>query len=125
MIKGGNVMPKMGNVFPHARNAAWYAVEIGSALKRELGGTHQAVKTVMKWTGAAERTVKNWLMGQSGPSGIHLIALICHSDAVLEIVLSSADRTEVIASISIIQARAVLTESLARIDLLLAGHERP
>jgi hypothetical protein len=116
-------MPKTGNVFPRDRNA--YASEIGNALKRELGGTHRAVKTVMRWTGAGERTVKNWLAGQIGPSGIHLIALIRHSDAVLETVLSSADRTQVIASITVVQARSVLTEALARINLLLAGVDRP
>jgi hypothetical protein len=35
---------------------------IAAALVQELGTTHhQAAKTAMRWTGAHERTVKNWL----------------------------------------------------------------
>ena len=37
--------------------------------------THQAIKTVMKWTGAKERTVKNWFAGSNGTNGHHLAAL--------------------------------------------------
>ena len=107
------------------RKAALYASEIGNALRRELGETHRAVKTVMRWTGAGERTVKNWLAGQIGPNGIHLIALIRHSDAVLETILLSADRPQVIASITLVQARSILAEALARMNLLLAGGDRP
>lgn len=36
---------------------------LAAALKSELGSTHQAVKTVMRWTGASERTVKHWFAG--------------------------------------------------------------
>jgi hypothetical protein len=38
-----------------------YAEAIAAALKEELGDTHRATKTVMRWTGAGERTAKNWL----------------------------------------------------------------
>jgi hypothetical protein len=57
---------------------------IAAALRRDLGSTHQAIKTVMRWTGASERTVKNWFAARSGPSGEHLVALIHHSDEVFE-----------------------------------------
>jgi hypothetical protein len=40
---------------------------IAYALRNQLGTTHQATKIVMGWTGAGERTVKNWLAGISGP----------------------------------------------------------
>jgi hypothetical protein len=52
-----------------------YVTVVAAGLRRELGDTHQAIKTVMKWTGANERTVKNWLGGRYGPNGEHLIDL--------------------------------------------------
>src|SRR5215470_9456536 len=42
-------------------------------VERRIG--RQAVKTVMRWTGASEGTVRNWFLGSSGPNGQHLIAL--------------------------------------------------
>ena len=56
-------------------NELKYRQEIAAALKRELGGTHQAIKTLMKWTKVSERTAKNWLGGTNGPSGEHLIRM--------------------------------------------------
>ncbi len=111
-------MPKKGNVFLPPRKGS-YAREIAGALKRELGGTHQTVKIVMKWTGAGERTVKNWLSGEIGPSGPHLIALIRHSDAVMEAMLHSAGRTQIVASNTVVKVRDAMTESLERINYLL------
>ena len=53
---------------------------IAAALKGELGSTHRTIKTVMRWTGASERTVKHWFAGTHGPSGQNLIALARHSE---------------------------------------------
>jgi hypothetical protein len=50
------------------KNPDSYAAAVAHALTRQLGGTHQAVKTVMRWTGASERIVKNWFAGSCGPS---------------------------------------------------------
>jgi len=46
------------------------------------------IKTVAGWTATNERTVKNWVSGQYGPRGSHLIGLMRHSDEFLESVLS-------------------------------------
>jgi len=62
---------------------AKYAAVISAALRKELGNTHCAAKTVMQWTGASERTVKYWFAGTKGPSGEHLVMLAHHSDTVL------------------------------------------
>jgi len=40
------------------------------------------------------RTVKNWLSGQYGPCGAHLVVLLRHSDEVLNSVLAMAGRHE-------------------------------
>lgn len=65
---------------------------IADILRREPGPRHQAIKTVMRWTGASERTAKYRLSGKRRPSGEHLILLAQHSDAVLVTILTMAGR---------------------------------
>jgi hypothetical protein len=96
-----------------------YPTAIADALQRQLGTTHQAIKIVMRWTGAGERTVKNWLIGASGPSGQHLVELIRHSDEVLEVLLRMAGRHEAIATKKLLATRNVLAETLLEINELL------
>jgi hypothetical protein len=52
----------------------------------------QATKTLMHWTNANEKTVKNWMAGSNGPRGEHLVALIKHSDYTLAACLRMAGR---------------------------------
>lgn len=91
-IKMGTVVPKMGTTVHLATDQTRYRKAIADALHRELGPTHQAIKTAMRWTGASERTAKYWLSGERGPSGEHLILLVQHSDAVLVTILTMAER---------------------------------
>jgi hypothetical protein len=65
-------------------------------MRKELGDTHRAIKTVMRWTSASERTVKNWFSGQKGPSGNYLLGLIQESDAVLHALLHAGGRDDVL-----------------------------
>lgn len=90
--KMGTVVPKMGTTVHLAADQDRYREAVAAALRAELGPTHQAIKTAMRWTGASERTVKYWLSGERGPSGEHLILLAQHSDAVLMTVLTMAER---------------------------------
>lgn len=96
LSKKGNELPKAGNFLhqPALVNGtdAGYGTWIADALKRELGTTHRAVKSAMRWTGASERTVKYWFAGSRGPSGAHLIALARHSDAIMEVILRQSGR---------------------------------
>ncbi len=94
--KIGKVLHKSGNGAGGGGPEAAYARLISDALVRELGGSHQAIKRLMRWTGASERTAKNWLSGKRGPSGQHLIALLGQSDALLDRVLVLAGRGSVI-----------------------------
>jgi hypothetical protein len=41
-----------------------FALEIAAVLERTLRDRNTRIKTVARWTGANERTVKNWLSGQ-------------------------------------------------------------
>lgn len=49
----------------------------------------------MRWTRAAERTVKHWLAGSHGPGGDYLLVLTRESDIVLHAVLAAAGREDV------------------------------
>ena len=85
------MLPKKDNKLPPGRGGSYHHLNfngaIAAALREELGSTHQAVKTVMHWTGASESAVKTWLTGSHGPSGEHLVALVRNSDEVLKIFL--------------------------------------
>lgn len=59
--KMGNEFPKMGNSLPlSSANAAQssYEAAIAAAVRQVLGGSHQAIKTLMRRTGASARTAK-------------------------------------------------------------------
>jgi hypothetical protein len=92
------MLPKKGIVFPNGENLGAYSRAVAYALKYELGSTHQAVKIVMGWTGAGERTVKNWLAGISGPSGQHIVELIRRSTVSASLFLASTSACMAIAS---------------------------
>lgn len=91
--KTGKFLPKEGKILPVLSEVQSYAVVVAAALRDELGESHHAAKTVIRWTGASERTVKNWLSGRSGPSARHLIALARHSDEVFATLLILSNRT--------------------------------
>jgi hypothetical protein len=92
-----------------------YAQLIGEILRAELGNSHQAHKTLMRWTGANERTAKNWLSGANGPSGEHLLLLMRNSDRVFECVLQLSCRPAVLSSQRLAEVRNSLQ---ATADLL-------
>ena len=78
----------------------------------------------MRWTGASERTVKNWLAAK-GARGEHLLAIIRHLNVVPEIVLPLADREQIIAGKALFDARNALADMLAQIDPWKNGARRP
>jgi hypothetical protein len=110
---------KKGIVFPDDAKLGTYPATIAYALKYQLGTTHQAVKTVMRWTGAGERTVKNWFAGSSGPSGAHLVRLIQNSDETLAAFLVLAGRGEMLAATRILEMRNKLAEVVEEVDQIL------
>jgi hypothetical protein len=100
-----------------ARNLAvrdGYASSIAGILRVELGNSHQAVKTLMRWTGANERTAKNWLSGTNGPSGEHLLAIMRNSELVFESVLALIDRRAILSHRKLEDVREAL-ETTARL----------
>ena len=103
--KKGKFFPKEGKSFPKRVGTGSsdfslddhaFAMKIAQALKSELKDRNSRAKLVAGWTGANERTVKNWILGRYAPCGRHLVILAQHSDQVLNAVLSMADRQDLL-----------------------------
>jgi hypothetical protein len=101
--KKGKSFPKRGKSFPKRRGDGSsdfslddhaFAMKIASALTSELKDRNARAKLVAGWTGASERTVKNWISGRYAPCGRHLVVLAQHSDQVLNTILLMADRQD-------------------------------
>ena len=101
-----------------------YAAAVAAALRNELGGTRSAAKCVMRWTGASERTAKGWLGGISGPSGVHLVALLRHSDAVFALVLRLSGRAASSSPGDLVVVRRHLLDALAALNRVAGDAER-
>jgi len=112
--KKGKFFPKENGYIGHGEpvQGSGFAAEIASALKRSLVGSRSGAKTVAAWTGANEKTVKNWFSGAYGPSGEHLVALARHSDEVLVTFLAMADREDLMIAIKLEAAERAIAEVL-------------
>jgi len=119
--------PKKGKFFPKEngyieeignRTNGCFVEEIASALKRSLGDSRAGVKMVAAWTGANEKTVKNWFSGVYGPRGAHLIALARHSDEVLATFLAMAGRENLMVAIKLAAAEEAIAELLVAVRQL-------
>ena len=94
--------PKKGKFFPGSSargvppRGLTFAQEIAAALTKASAERGIHVKTVAGWTGANERTVKNWFAGTYGPSGEHLLILARHCDEVLDTMIVIMDRRELL-----------------------------
>ena len=112
----GKVFPKKGKVLPDAGGGAdrqaIYAMTIAKALREEFGRAPNATKTVMRWTGASERTVKNWFAGSNGPTGEHLLELLRHSDPVHDALVNVTGRKKVITTAKLAALSDALTNAL-------------
>jgi hypothetical protein len=108
----GTFVPKTGTFVHRGSGHMDYRDMIAATLRKELGATHQAVKTLMRWTGAGERTVKHWLAGSRPPRGEHLIALMAYSDDVLIAVLHHAGRGQLGTAIKLATLKAELEATL-------------
>jgi len=124
--------PKKGKFFPKEneyenigdQTNGCFAEEIASALKRSLGDSRAGAKTVAAWTGANEKTVRNWFSGTYGPSGVHLIALARHSDEVLTTFLSMAGRKDLMVAVKLATAEQAIADLLDAVRQLGGDAER-
>lgn len=117
--KVGNEFPKMGSSLPILAAdlvGLSYEAAIAAAVRQELGGSHQAIKTLMRRTGASARTAKNWLSGSAGPSGVHLIDLMRSSDLVFGVVLGLAGRDGYATTSGVPAATKLLKRAVALLE---------
>ena len=114
---------KMGKTFPSEDkqpiDRQEYQMAVAVALKRELGGSHRAIKTLMKWAGVSERTAKNWLNGTHAPSGENLVSLIRNSNEAMAMVLELAEREEQRCAFQLIELREKLVLLVSNLDDML------
>ena len=112
------MFPKTGNKLHAGHEELVFASMMSEALVEELGTTHQAVKTAMRWTGASERSVKHWLAGTHAPRGMHLLSLVRNSDEVLRRLLIASGRSEAIMALEVSLLRTRLVETLSFLNKL-------
>jgi hypothetical protein len=96
-----------------------YSRAIAEALRLELGGSGKAAKTLMKWTGANERTVRNWLSGGIGPNGKHLVLLCKESDAVWQAMMRLSGRSSDLAALKLGPMAKALAHELMTLHTML------
>jgi hypothetical protein len=89
---------------------------VAAALRNELGESRRSIKTVINWTGACERTAKNWLSGSYGPSGHHLVQLAKNSDEIFDLFLVLSERRPMITTVSLVRLRSHLAATVERLD---------
>ena len=119
--------PKKGKFFPkkdgyngngqHEPDKV-FAVEIAAALRRSLGDSSAGAKVVASWTGANEKTVKNWFAGKYGPSGEHLVSLVRHSDEALGTFLALAGRQDLMVAVKLAAAEQAIEDLLTAVRQL-------
>lgn len=114
------MFPKKGNLFPGGNDrddaSQYYSEMIAAALRAELGNSHRATKTVMRWTGASERTVKHWFAARHGPGGEYLIVLMRESEAVFEAVLGAAGRRDAVVAARVLAAHGALVDVMGLVE---------
>lgn len=126
--KGQKFRPVSGKAFPRSSGSVEksdgcdFAAVISETLRETFGGSGRSIKTVMAYTGARERTVKNWFEGKNAPNGENLVMLVRHSDEVLEALLLMSGREDILTAKLLIDAREGLTEILKLIDEALTAH---
>lgn len=115
------MFPKSGTKLP-GKNARpteeGFHEEIRRALRVELGDTSGATKIIMGWTGASDRTARNWMTGASGPSGYHLICLARGSSAVLAAMLDLCGRPELALSTDVHAVEVALAKAMGSLEVL-------
>ena len=116
--------PKSGNMLPKGR--PWkprkpsFARLVATALRTALKGQSSKIKTVALWTGANERTVKNWLSGERAPSGDHFLGLAANCPGVLAAFLAAIHRNDCLVMADIEEARAKVAAALTALDAVRA-----
>jgi hypothetical protein len=115
--KKGKRFPALGN--PLTERA--FAEALANALRVEFGNATNAASTIMRWTGASERTAKHWLAGTHGPTGTNLILLARQSASVRRCIHRMTGFPALALGESLILLRVALMQAVAEIDAMTDG----
>lgn len=122
----GEELPKKGGKLPAQRmrqeQAQEFTKAISDALKEELG-RGSSIKTIMSWTGAGERTVKEWLAGSNAPRAFQLESLFRSSEAVYQRIMLRTGRQAIVTRHKLETVRGQLSGLAEALDAALAEHE--
>lgn len=110
-----------GNFLPPVDERSFSRM-VSGVLNGALGDRPASVKVVARWTGACERTVKNWFAGSCAPQGHHFQRIVRHCPEMLDAFLVSAERPDCLAMARVQAARGMLEAALAALEGL---HDRP
>lgn len=123
----GEELPKKGGKLPAQRTRQKHAQEftkaISDALKEELA-RGSSIKTIMSWTGAGERTVKEWLAGSNAPRAFQLESLFRSSEAVYQRIMLRTGRQPIVTRHKLEAVRGQLSGLAEALDAALAEHEK-
>ena len=122
------MLPKTGSRLPNSGqrvSEADYVEAISAALREELGATAAASKIIMRWTGASERTARNWVTGVAAPSGHHLMSLASESDAVLAAILAMTGRRELALAADLHAVEVALAKASGAFEVLRRQRTSP
>jgi hypothetical protein len=115
------MFPNTGRRLPNRAgqlSEADYTRAVQDALRRDLGTSGNAAKLIQGWTGASNRTARNWLNGSAAPSGYHLVLLARGSDAVLSAVLTLTERSELTLSADLHAVEVALAKASGAFEVL-------
>ena len=96
---------------------------MAAALREEYGHTGSAIKTVAVIADANERAVRNWFEAKNGPSGMHLVSLIQHSDRVMQALLILAGRADLASRLDLSELCTGLRSLLEHLERAMLQHK--
>ena len=100
-----------GTLVPNSDGA--FVSLVSAALRHDLGSSARASKSIMKWTGASERSARNWLLGDKAPNGRHLVMLARHSPSIWQLILTMAEKPTVAIADDVVLAETALRRAIA------------
>lgn len=98
-----------------------FAAMVATVLHGRFEERPASIKVVARWTGASERTVKNWFSGHCAPRGHFFRSLVLNCPEMLDAFLLSVGGGDRLAAAKLMEVQRVLREALALIEALTAG----
>lgn len=116
------MFPKTGKDFPFLTDRiseSEFSTAIAVALQAEFGMSRHAEKTIAKWTGANNRSARNWMAGINGPTGAHLMALARQSDLVFKAIVLMSGRPASTLNVNLQALHDILSDTIDVVNSII------